>query len=149
MAAPSISNMGAMTFLAKLFKNEPVIAAEDPVFGHITFERGIGVQIPNPPTAAFMITVDAQESGPRLQQDFFQMIRGRLSEFEQCARDFMRSRVEPSVDVSQLSAYSIEIGSEGETRQHRFVLEMSDEQADIVHRVSFMGDAPVGYGCDC
>src|SRR5262245_45757597 len=132
-----------------LFKKKPVIAADDPVFGHIALEHGIWTFIPNPPTEGFMITVDAPESGPsQLQRDFFQKVRASLTEFEQRARDFMRSRVESGVEVSRLSVYSVEIGSEEETRQQRFVLEMSDEEAIVIHRVSFSGSEAVDYGYD-
>jgi hypothetical protein len=138
-----------MSFLSSLFKKKPEIAADDPVFGHITHEQGVWTFVPNPPTGVFMITVAAPESGPsQLQRDFFQKLRASLSEFEQRARDFMRSRVESGVEVYRLSVYSIEIGSEEETRQERFVLEMSDEEAIVVHRVTFSGSEPADYGYD-
>src|SRR4051794_40654436 len=127
-----------MSIFGSLFKKNPVVSADDPVFGRITFEQGIWTFIPNPPTEGFMITVDAPESGPsQLQRDFFQKIRVSLSEFEQRARDFMRSRVDPGVDVSRLSVYSVEVGRDVESRQQRFVLEMSDAEAIVIHRVSF------------
>jgi hypothetical protein len=128
----------------------PVVAVDDPVFGHITFEHGFWTYLPNPPTAGYMITVDAPESGPsRLQRDFCQELRANIAHFEQRARDFMCSRVEPEVDVSRLSVYSVEIGSDDETRRKRFVLEMSDEEAHIIHRVSFFGSNAEDYGFDC
>lgn len=139
-----------MSLFGRLFSKKPVTAADDPVFGHITFEHAFWTFIPTPPTEGFMVTVRAPASGPTpLQRDFFQKIRADLPDFEQRARDFMRSRVDRGVNVSSLSVYSVEIGSEEESRQQRFVLEMGDEQADIVHRVSFAGDEPVGYGFDC
>ena len=138
-----------MSLFGSLFKKKRVIAADDPVFGHITFERGIWTFIPNPPTEGFMITVDAPESGPsQLQRDFFQKIRTSLSDFERRARDFMRSRVDLGVEVSSLSVYSVEIGSDDESRQQRFVLEMSDTEAIVIHRVSFSGSEAVNYGYD-
>jgi len=138
-----------MSIFGSLFKKKPVIAADDPVFGRITFEQGIWTFIPNPPTEGFMITVDALESGPsQLQRDFFQKVRTSLPDFEQRARDFMRSRVDPGVEVSSLSVYSVEIGSDDGSRQQRFVLEMCDAEAIVIHRVSFSGSEPVDYGYD-
>ena len=138
-----------MSIFGSLFEKKPVIAADDPVFGHITFEQGIWTFIPNPPTEGFMITVDAPESGPsQLQRDFFQKIRASLADFERRARDFMRSRVDPGIEVSSLSVYSVEVGSDDESRQQRFVLEMSDADAIVIHRVSFSGGEPVDYGYD-
>jgi len=93
--------------------------------------------------------VDALESGPsQLQRDFFQKVRTSLPDFEQRARDFMRSRVDPGVEVSSLSVYSVEIGSDDGSRQQRFVLEMCDAEAIVIHRVSFSGSEPVDYGYD-
>ena len=138
-----------MSLFGSLFKKKPVVAADDPVFGHITFEQGIWTFIPNPPTEGFMITVDAPESGPsQLQRDFFQKVRASLPDFEQRARDFMRSRVDAGVEVSSHSVYSVEIGSDDESRQQRFVLEMCDAEAIVIHRVSFSGSEPVDYGYD-
>ena len=138
-----------MSLFDALFKKKPVVAADDPVFGHITCDQGIWTFIPNPPTEGFMITVDAPESGPsQLQRDLFQMVRASLSDFEQCARDFMRSRVDAGVEVSSLSLYAVEIGCDEESRQQRFVLEMCDAEAILIHRVSFSGIEPVDYGYD-
>ncbi len=138
-----------MSFFDSLFKKKPIIAADDPVFGPITFEQGIWTFIPKPPTEGFMITVDAPETGPtQLQRDFFQKLCSRLPQFEPRARDFMRSRVDAGVDVSRLSVYSVGIGSDAESRRESFVLEMSDEEAIIIHRVSFAGSEPVDFGFD-
>lgn len=138
-----------MSIFRSLFKKKKLIASDDAVFGHITFERGIWTFIPNPPADGFMITVDAPESGPsQLQRDFFQKVRARLSDFEQSARDYMQSRVDAGVDVSRLSVCSIEIASDAESQRESFVLEMCDVDAFIIHRVSFIGTEPVDYGFD-
>ena len=138
-----------MNIFGSLFKKKPVIAAEDPAFGRITLEQGVWTSIPAPPTNGFMITVDAPESGPsQLQRDFFQKVCATLSVFERRARAFMRSRVDAGVDVSRLSVYSVEVGSDAECQREIFVLEMSDADAIIIHRVSFTGAEPVSYGFD-
>src|SRR5262245_45128897 len=134
----------------RLFKQKPIIEADDPVFGHITYKRGVWTFIPRRPTNGFMITVPAPETGPtQSQRSHFQKIRSELPKLEQRARDFMRSRVEQNVDVSSLSVYSIEIGDDDQSRRESFVLEMCDESAHIIHRVSFIGSEPQDYGFDC
>ena len=124
-------------------------AMNDPVFGHISFVHGVWSFIPNAATDGFMVSVAAPASGPsELQRSLFQNIRASLSEFEQRARDFMRSRVDPGVALARVSVYSVEVGSEDETRQRRFVLELSDADATVIHRVTFCGGDAVDYGCD-
>lgn len=138
-----------MSLFSRFFQKKSVIEADDLVFGHITYELGVWTFIPKPPTEGYMITVDALETGPTQQQrDFFQEIRSRISEFEQQARNFIRSHNDEGVDSSRLSVYSVEIGNEIECQLDRFVLEMCDEDAIIIYRVSFAGAEPVAYGFD-
>jgi hypothetical protein len=40
------------------------------------------------------------------------------------------------------------VGSDAETLRESFVLEMCDNEAIIIHRVSFVGTEPVDYGFD-
>jgi len=138
-----------MSLFSRLFKEKPAIELHDSVFGHITFERGIWAYLPNPPTEGFMITIDAPESGPAEEQRvLFQQIRERLAEFEQRARDVMQSRVDEEIDVGQLATYSVEIGASDETARRGFVLELSDPDAIVIHRVTFRGDEAVYDGFD-
>src|SRR6185369_17398197 len=136
-----------MSLFSRFFK-KPAKATDDPVFGHITYEYGLWVYIPKPEATGFMVSVDASESGPaQSQRDFYLTICANLPEFEGRARDFMRSHADPDIDVSQLSVYSIEIGSDEDCRRQDFVLEMCDKEAHLVHRISFSGKNAVDYGC--
>jgi hypothetical protein len=138
-----------MSIFDRLFKKKPVIQMDDPVFGHMTFEQGLWAFIPDPQTEEFMVTVPAPETGPTPEQRaLFQDIRSQLSGYEQRARDYMRSRVDKGIDVSALSTYSVAMGSTEETARREFVLELSDSEATIIHRVSFRADEPVEYGFD-
>jgi hypothetical protein len=138
-----------MSILDRLFKKKPAIEMDDPVFGRISFDQGFWTFIPNPPAAGFMITIDARETGPTPEQRaFFQHISSRLGKFEERARDFMRSRVDAGVDVSRLSTYSVEIGSADDTGRREFVLELSDSDAIVIHRVTFRADEAVEYRFD-
>lgn len=139
-----------MSFLDSFFKKKPVVEADDAIFGHITYDRGIWTFIPKPPADGFMITVDAPESGPsQLQRSFFQKIHSGLLKFEDRARAFIDSHIDERIDKSRLSVYSVEIGSDIECSLERFVLEMCFEDAIIIHRVSFAGTEAVEYGFDC
>ena len=138
-----------MSIFDRLFKKKPAIELDDPVFRHITFDRGVWTFIPNPPTEGFMITVAAPVAGPTPEQrEFFQDVHSRLNDFEQRARDYMRSRVDHGVDVSRLSTYSVEIGTVEDTGRREFVLELSDSEAIVIHRVAFRADEAVDYGFD-
>jgi hypothetical protein len=138
-----------MNLFGNYFKKKPPLDVRDPVFGRLNFSEGLWSLVPPTPGAEFMITVDAPETGPTdRQRAFFHNIRSSLSEFECRARNFMRSRVDESVDVSRVSVYSIEIGSDDETERQQFVLELSDSDALVVHRVLFRWGEPVDYGCD-
>ena len=138
-----------MNLFGNYFKKTPVVQVDDPAFGRLTYEQGIWSFIPKHPEDGFMVTVDAPESGPtQLQRDFCEKIRSSLAEFERRARDFMRPSVDQGGDVARLSVYSIEIGSDAECEHERFVLEMCDKEATIIHRVSFRGGDPVDYEFD-
>ncbi len=132
-----------------LFKRKPAVELQDPAFGTLSFAQGIWAYVPKTPDGGFMVTVNAPETGPtKRQRDFFQRIRSSLPDVEHRARDFIRPRVDESVDATRLSIYSVEIGSDDETARQQFVLELSDEDAIVVHRVLFRAGEPVDYGCD-
>lgn len=137
-----------MGLFSKLFK-KPIIELRDPVFGLITFDQGIWTFLPTKPEDGFMIGVDAPEAAPTEQQRaFFNLLRSEFAEYERLARDYMTSRVEPSVIVSQLSTYAVQIDDDEATQRGEFTLEMSDDDAFIVHRVSFRAGQPIDYGFD-
>jgi len=138
-----------MGLFGNLFNKKPVLALQDPVFGPVTYDQGIWTFLPKKPEDGFMIGIDAPASGPSNQQRlFFGRVRSELLAFERRARDYMRSRVEASVDVSRLSTYSVQVGSDEETQREEFVLELSDQDAFVVHRVSFQAGQPTDYGFD-
>jgi hypothetical protein len=138
-----------MSFFSKPFKKKARVELHDPVLGPLTFSDGIWAFIPKMPDEKVMVTVVALETGPTDQQrNLFKSVRSNLSEFEDRARNFLRSRVDQCVDVARLSIYSIEIGDEAETAHQQFVLELSDDDAVVVHRVVFRGGEAIDYGLD-
>ena len=138
-----------MSWFSDLFKQKQVVSLADAVFGPIMFEHGIWTFLPKKPEDGFLIGVDAPEAGPSAKQrNFFKQVRSELHAYEQKAREYMASRVDSSVKVASLSTYSVQIGDEVATQREEFVLELSDENAFIVHRVSFRAGQPVDYGFD-
>jgi hypothetical protein len=136
-----------MGFFDRFFKKKLEVEIQDPVFGDLTFTDGSWVYIPKTANAGFMVSIDATECGPTdRQRDFFQRIRGRLPDLVHRAIDYMRRRVGESIDLSRLSVYSVEIGTDDETGREEFVLELSDDDAFIVHRVAFRAGEPFDYG---
>lgn len=138
-----------MNIFSRLFKKKPVVEIADPVFGNLSYENGVWIYSPKSATEGFMITVDAPESGPtESQRGLFKRIHSNLPELEQRARDYLRPHVDIGVDVSDLSIYSVEIGPETQDPNDNFVLEMSDEDAAIIHRIRFSGKDTVDYELD-
>lgn len=138
-----------MSWFHNLFKKQPVIRLADAVFGSITFEHGIWTFLPKKPEDGFLIGVDAPQEGPSAgQRAFFCQVRSELAAYEQKAREYMVSHVTSSVKVASLSTYSVQIGDDEATQREEFVLDLSDEDAFIVHRVSFRAGQPVDYGFD-
>ena len=138
-----------MGLFNNLFKKGPTIELQDPAFGLINYDQGSWTFLPKRPEDGFMIGVDAPEAGPSEQQRvFFSRVRSELAEYERRARDYMTTRVDQSVTVSRLATYSVEIDDDDATRREEFVLELSDEDAFVVHRVSFREGQPFEYGFD-
>ncbi len=139
----------AMGFLGNLLKKKPLPRLSDPVFGPLVHDQGFWTFVPENPGDGFMILVEAPEAGPTAaQRAFFLDIRSRLADLEQRARDFLRSHAEKTIDPSRLSVYAVEIGGGEETKRQEFVLELSDNDAFVIHRVSFRAGEPVDHGTD-
>jgi hypothetical protein len=138
-----------MSIFGNLFKRKPALVVKDPAFGPLTHDQGIWTFTPKRPGPGFMITIAAPQTGPTPEQrDFFERVRPKLADLHLRARDFIRSRADEPVNLSRLSLYSVETGDEEETKRREFVLELSDEDAIVNHRVSFRADEPVDYGFD-
>ena len=127
------------------FRNHKVPnAVHDSVLGTITYSDGAWVS-----TEEYMVIVVAPESGPtQIQRDFFENIRTHLPGFERRACAYIGSLGDSNADTAQLSVYSVEIGSEDDCRRERFVLELSDVEANYIHRVGFAGEDVVEYAVD-
>ena len=126
-----------------------MLELQDPVFGSLNYAQGIWTFLPKEPTDGVLIGVYAPEAGPSGQQrSLFSRVRAELPQFESLARDYIASCAEPSVPVDQLSTYSVQIGDDDATQREEFVLELSDEDAYVVHRVSFKAGRPVNCGFD-
>jgi hypothetical protein len=138
-----------MSLFGKLFGKKEVPRICDPVFGQLTYERGTWSYVPKRPEAGFVVTVCAPESGPSSSQRvFFQHLGPALSALEDKARDFIRLHTKDEVDVSRLSIYALEVGTDAEIQADRFVMELSDADEIVIHRVSFESGKPTHYTYD-
>ena len=79
---------------------------------------------------------------------FSRKFSSNLSEFERRARAYIELQDKLPVEVGGLSTYAVEIWGDDEVRRGRFALEMSDNEAEIIHRVTFSGDEPIEYNFD-
>jgi hypothetical protein len=138
-----------MGLFSRFFKKKAVVELRDPVFGLITYKRGLWTFLPTKAEDGFMIGVEAPEAGPSTRQrNFFSQVRSELAEYERRAREYMASRVRPPVHVSQLSTFAVQIDDDAATQRGEFTLEMSDDDAVVIHRVSFRAGQPIDYGFD-
>ena len=138
-----------MGLFDKLFGRKDAPSLSDSVFGHVAYDDGIWTHVPKRPEGGFMITVAAPQSGPSdAQRVFFAHVLQALPALEQQAKDFIGLKAEDDTDVERLSIYSLEIGTEVEVQSERFVMELSDADAIVIHRVSFESGTPIHYTHD-
>lgn len=138
-----------VSIFRKLFTRNALTVIDDPVFGRITFESGLWSFIPQSEGDGHMVVIDAPETGPSPQQrDFYLKISRDLAGWENKARDYMQQRFPSNATVRTLATYAVIVGSEDETRSGTFTLELSDDEASEIHRVTFGGESPVSYEMD-
>jgi hypothetical protein len=133
----------------RVFGNQHPSKIDDPVFGLIIHKRNIWSHIPDAETDGFMVTIDAPITGPSdMQREHFQKIQSALVTLRQQSLAFIKMKARKSVDARGLSIYSVGVGDDEDCQKERFVLEFSEENADLIHRVSFDGGQPKEYGFD-
>ena len=138
-----------MGLIDKLFGRGNKLSTSDPVFGNLTYDSGIWTHLPTPPGGDCMITIDAPQPGPSdTQRAFYQYVRQSIAMLIQRAIAFVALESSNEVGVHDLRLYSIEMGTDTETRAERFVMELADGEASVVHRVSFESGVPSFYACD-
>ncbi|MCZ7649083.1 MAG: hypothetical protein M5U26_28155 [Planctomycetota bacterium] len=140
--------MGIFDFL---FKKKPVIRLEDPVFGALEYDSYIWCTVIKPDNEKYepFVTIDAGEEGPSdRQRQLYMEIQERLPEYLERGRAHTKAHAYMPVEASELNVYSFAIGDSEETARQEFVLELTDEDAAFIHRVTFRGTEPVDYGCD-
>lgn len=138
-----------MGLIRRLFGKRQSQTRDDPDFGSITYHCGIWTHVPDREDLGYMVTICASESGPSdKQRALFRDIRAKLTQLERAAKDFINSEARGELDAAALSVYSLEIGADDDVAADRFVLELSDADQDLIHRVSFHAGQPVAYTCD-
>lgn len=138
-----------MRIFKKLFGRSSDPSIDDPVFGRMMYRSGIWTALPQASADAVLVTVDAPAAGPSQQQrEMFLRVERGLQDLAQQARDYVRRQSEQGPDVGELRLYSIEIGADDDVEAERFVLELSDTNEIVIHRVSFAFGRPVHYTYD-
>lgn len=133
----------------RIQKKSPPPQITDPVFGLLTFRNGLWITATELSQSGWFTSVDAPLSGPsETQRRLLQKIRANFEVLRGQSLDFIGTHAFASIDVATLSIYSTEIGTDAECADGKFTLEYADEQADLVHRVTFERGAPTVYGCD-
>jgi hypothetical protein len=145
----SVLLAASMSLIRRLFRRKDARSILDPVFGHLTYDHGVWTHVPKSREEGFMVTVAAPASGPsHAHRLLLERVGQTLPTLEQKAREFIRNVGLSESDVTRLSVYSLEMGTEAETQSGRFVLELSDADASVIHRVSFRDGAPAHYTHD-
>jgi hypothetical protein len=132
-----------------VFRRKQVPRVSDPVFGDLTYEQGIWTTVATTPGDGFIVTIVGPPAGPSdTQRLFFQEVCRQLSELEQQATNFVRRHADDDCTMKKLSIYAIEISDDVESRMKRFVMELADREAIVIHRVTFASGKPVHYTYD-
>jgi hypothetical protein len=141
-----------MSIFGKLFKKNANPAVNDPVFGRIEFRPCHGLDmwchIPSV-TGEHMIIVSAPLNGPtQAQREFYSALRACIAVREADCKAFVAKQDDPPANLSNMTIYSVEVGSETDITAGRFVIEISDPDAMQIHRVEFKDGQPARYGAD-
>lgn len=136
------------TFFSFLFSKKKKIL-KDSVFGVIEFDGFVWTHIPKNTEKSFMIIINAPSTGPtQAQRDFYISLKNDLNSLEEECKTFIFSQEEPPLHLQVMTIYSIEIGEESEVENGQFVIELSDKDANEIHRVKFMNGKPSYYEVD-
>lgn len=136
-----------MEWFRNLFRENPPTIS-DFVFGELTFEELFWVHYPSAPDD-LMVSIDAPEAGPSdLQREFHKNLREKLPLLKEIAKDYIQRELNRVMKIPRLSIYSVEICSDAEIKNQKFVLEMTDDEQDTIHRVTFESERPIHYTFD-
>lgn len=129
-------------------RRKPKKTRDDPVFGRIEFEDGIWSSVPAEPLD-FLMAIDAPETGPtESQRAFYLALRRELPCRVAECKAFISTHADAPSNLSGMTVYSVEIGSDEALERGQFVMELSDDQANEIHRVEFKNRKPKTYAVD-
>ena len=118
--------------LKKIFTKNKKIERDDPVFGHVEYERSHGVDMwLHAPSddKDHMIVVFASATGPsQAQRDFYDSLRRDIVSLESSCKEFISRQQDPPANLSDMMIYSVEIGDDSELENGQFVIELSDQE---------------------
>ena len=135
-----------------MFRKKQLVELDDPVFGHLAFEpmHGIDMWCHLPSGVGdHMVLVVAPLTGPtQAQRDFYTSLRDELPSRESECKMIIAAQESPPPNLADMTIYSVEIGPEEELDAQQFVIELSDSDANEIHRVEFRNGRPETYGID-
>jgi hypothetical protein len=141
-----------MSLFRQLFKKVSKRTLQDPAFGSIEFDPSHGMDMwCHIPTESgdHMIVIDAPITGPtQIQQDFYSSLKANLPMRLLESKTFIATQDEVPANLSEMTIYSVAIGPESDLSAGRFTIEISDSEANQIHRVEFNSGKPELYGID-
>jgi len=135
-----------------MFRKKQLVELDDPVFGYLAFEPKHGIDMwCHVPIGVgdHMVLVVAPSTGPvQEQRDFYTSLRNQMRSLESECKSFIATQPSPPLNLPDLTVYSVEIGPGEEVAANQFVIELSDRDADQIHRVEFRKGKPTAYAMD-
>jgi hypothetical protein len=135
-----------------LFKKKQKRVLDDPVFGRIEFDLIHGIDIwsyiPKDGESP-MLCIDASSLGPSDgQREFYCGLKKDLPSRELECKAFISQCETKPINLIEMAVYAINIGTHAELASGQFEIELSDKDANEIHRVVFKNWKPSGYEID-
>ena len=141
-----------MSIFSKIFGTKTTPTLDDTVFGSITFQPSHGIDMwCHMPSSDLdhMVVIVAPLTGPTNgQRMFYASLRTTLPKRLIECKAFIKGQNAALTDLDNMRLYSVEVGTEQESDAGEFVIELSDDNADQIHRVEFAQYRPSSYSVD-
>jgi hypothetical protein len=129
-------------------RRHPPKRLDDPVFGTIEFQHGLWTSVPTK-ALDYLVGVDAPETGPtQAQRDFYTALNQNLPARVAECKAFIGGHDAPPPGLTDMTVYAVDIGPDEEIGRGQFAIELSDAQANEIHRVCFKNGKPAAYEVD-
>jgi len=142
-----------MGLINRLFKRQPPVVIDDPVFGRLKFDGSSWSTDWNALPLACTIGIVAGREGPsQRQREFFGELEHRWAELNAAGLAFVRANASEfeleHADMAELAPYALVICSDVDCDAGKFTIEYTDSVADVVCGAGFKGGVPAEYYAD-